>query len=85
MDSSKHESTGRVLTLALAFFGGLAALGYGSGVFARLGLELTLTLGGFAAAFAVLTYQLDSGVRAFVKRLAAPRAPVRKRGTPAVV
>ena len=77
MDNRNFESTGRVIALALAFFGGLAALGYASGVFARLGGELTLMLAGFAIGFAALTWQLDPGVRSFVKRLVAPRAAVR--------
>ena len=77
MENRKYESTGRVIALALAFFGGLALLGYASGVYDRLGSELTLTLAGFAVAFAALTWQLDPGVRAFVKRLVAPRAAVR--------
>lgn len=85
MESRNHESTGRVVALAIAFFGGLAALGYASGVFDRLGSELTLMLGGFSLAFAVLTWQLDPGVRSFVKRVVAPRAPLRKPGTPAAV
>jgi hypothetical protein len=83
-ENRNYESTGRVLAVALAFFGGLALLGHASGVFERLGSELTLLLAGFAIAFAALTWQLDPGVRAFVKRLGAPRAPVRK-GTHAAV
>jgi hypothetical protein len=54
-------------------------------VFERLGTELTLTLGAFAAGFAALTYQLDPAVRAFVKRLLSPRAPLRKGGSAAPV
>ena len=75
-----NENTSRVVALAIAFFGGLAALGYASGVFARLGPELTLMLAAFAAAFAVLTYHLDEGVRGWVRRLAAPRRPVNLKG-----
>jgi len=73
------ENTGRVIALAVAFFGGLAALGYAGGVFARLGTETVISLAVFAIAYAVLTYRLDPGVRAFVNRLVAPRAPARKR------
>ena len=80
-----NENTGRVLALAIAFFGGFALLGYSAGVFERLGAELTATLCLFGVAFAVLTYQLDSGVRAFVKRLVGPRAAVRKAGGAAPV
>jgi hypothetical protein len=85
MKNFDYESTGRVVAVAVAFFGGLALLGYASGVFDRLGGELTLMLAGFALAFAALTWHLDPGVRAFVKRLAAPRASLRKPGTPAAV
>jgi hypothetical protein len=85
MENRNYESTGRVVALAVAFFGGLALLGYASGVFDRLGRELTLLLAFFAVAFGALTWQLDPGVRAFVKRLAAPRTPVRKASTQAAV
>lgn len=75
------ENTPRVLALAVAFFGGLAALGYAGGVFTRLGTETVVSLAVFALAFCVLTYRLDPGVRAFVNRLVAPRAAApRKRG-----
>ena len=77
MQNHNYESTGRVVAVALAFFGGLALLGYSSGVFERLGTELTLMLAGFSVAFAALTWQLDPGVRAFVKRLVAPRRSLR--------
>jgi hypothetical protein len=72
------ENTPRVLAVAVAFFGGLGALGYAEGVFARLGTETVISLAVFALAFSVLTYWLDPGVRAFVNRLAAPRAAPRK-------
>ena len=85
MGNRNYESTGRVVALAIAFFGGLALLGYASGVYDRLGRELTLLLTAFAVAFGALTWQLDPGVRAFVKRLVAPRAPARKAGTQAAV
>ena len=86
MEMHRHdENTGRAIALAIAFFGGFALLGYSAGVFERLGLELTLALGLFAAGFAVLTYCLDPGVRGFVNRLAGPRAPLRKAGHTAPV
>jgi hypothetical protein len=85
MDKHNQESTGRVIAVALAFFGGLALLAYSAGVFDRLGTELTLMLAGFAVAFAALTWHLDPGVRAFVKRLYAARTTARKPGTPAAV
>jgi hypothetical protein len=83
--NANRENTGRVIGLALAFFGGFALLAWSAGVFERLGVELTVTLGLFAAAFAALTYHLDAGVRAFVKRLVAPRAALRKAGRTATV
>ena len=85
MKNHDYESTGRVVAVALAFFGGLALLGYAGGVFERLGTELSLMLFAFAVAFAALTWQLDPGVRAFARRLFAPRTTVRKPGTPAAV
>jgi hypothetical protein len=75
-----QEDTPLVVVVALLFFGGLAGVAFAGGLFDRLGGELTLLLGAFAAAFAVLTYHLDPGVRSFVKRLVAPRAPVSKDG-----
>ena len=75
-----RQNTGRVMTLTVAFFGGLAALAHANGVFARLGLEVTLALAMFALAFGVLTYHLDPDVRAFVKRLVTPRATLAKQG-----
>jgi hypothetical protein len=72
------ENTGRVLVLALAFFGGLGVLALANGVFARLGPEGSAMLAGFILAFAFLTWRLDPGVRAFAKRLFRPRATVTK-------
>ena len=86
--NSPSENTARVLVLAAAFFGGLAALGYAGGVFARLGTETVISLAVFAIAYCVLTYRLDSGVRAFVNRLVAPRVSAphkRDAGRPAAV
>ena len=72
------ENTRRVIALAVAFFGGLATLGYANGVFTRLGPELSALILGFAAAYALLTWHLDPGVRAFARHLLAPRATVSK-------
>jgi hypothetical protein len=69
-----QENTPRVLACAIAFFGGLAALGILDGTFDRLGLETVLVLAAFATGFALLTYVLDSGVRRTVNGLFAPRA-----------
>ena len=80
MSRPVNENTPRVVALAVAFFGGLAALGLASGVFARLGPELTLMLGAFATVFAILTYHLDAGVRGWVKGLVAPRRRVNLKG-----
>ena len=76
MDNRLQENTARVVALALAFFGGLAALAFAEGIFERLGAELTATLAIFAIAFAWLTWHVDPGVRAFVRRLLAPRVTV---------
>lgn len=62
------ENTGRVLALALAFFGSLAALGFAAGVHTRLGLELLAMLTAFAIGFLALTWHLDPQVRAYVVR-----------------
>jgi len=85
MNQHPQEYTGRVVALAIAFFGGLALLAVASGVFDRLGAETTLELAAFALAFAALTYHLDPGVRAFVKRLVTPREGARKPGRTAAV
>ena len=73
-----QENTPRVIASAIAFFGGLAALGILDGTFERLGAGTVLVLAVFAIGFALLTYALDSGVRASVNRLFAPRAAARK-------
>ena len=78
MDKRFNENTPLVVGLAFAFFGGLALAAFAGGVFERLGGELTLLLGAFAAAFVALTDYLDPAVRGFVKKLFAPRATVRK-------
>lgn len=69
-----YESTGRVIAVALSFFGGLVLLGSADGVFERLGAELTLMIVAFGVTFGALTWHLDAGVRSYVKRLFAPRA-----------
>ena len=78
MDDRPNENTARVLAVAIAFFGGLVAIAFLNGVFARLGAELTATLAIFAVAFAGLTWHLDPGVRAFAKRLFTARGTVAK-------
>ena len=81
MANRHYENTARVLAVTVAFFGGLIAIAYVNGVFARLGPELTATLAIFAVAFAGLTWHLDPGVRAFAKRLFAARDTVAKADT----
>ena len=78
MSSRPKQDTARVIALAVAFFGGLAALGLANGVFARIGTEETLMLAAFGLAFAMLTWHLDADVRAYVKRLLRPRATLTK-------
>ena len=75
-----NQNTSRVVVLTVAFFGGLAVLAQANGVFARLGTEVSLMLALFTLAFGVLTYHLDADVRAYVKRLFAPRANLAKQG-----
>lgn len=75
-----QENTARVLAVATVFFGGLAALGYAGGLFARLGTETVISLAVFAIAFAALTWWLDPAVRGYLSRLVAPRSAPRKRG-----
>ncbi|HYC35987.1 MAG TPA: hypothetical protein VEC19_06170 [Usitatibacter sp.] len=72
-----QENTGRVVGLAVAFFGALALLGFANGVFERLAREELVALAAFASGFATLTYALDDSVRAWVKQ-ALPRRPLRK-------
>ena len=69
-----HESTGRVVALALAFFGSFALLGYASGVFERLSREVIVALGLFAAAYAMAACALDPRLRAWIAaRVRGPR------------
>ncbi len=76
--SRPQENIPRVIASAIAFFGGLVALGILDGTFARLGIETVLVIAAFAIGFALLTYGLDSGVRRSVNRLFTPRAAARK-------
>ena len=62
------ESTGRVIALAVAFFGGLALLGYVEGVFERLSDGTLAALAAFAAGFAALAWRLDVPLRDTLKR-----------------
>lgn len=73
MERKAQERTGRVVALALVFFGGFAALGYVEGVFERLSRETVMALGMFATLYAALTYALDAGVRAWVRAIATPK------------
>lgn len=69
-----HESTGRVVALALAFFGCFALLGYANGVFERLPAEVVAALAVFAAGYAVAAGLLDPGLRAWIAaRVRRPR------------
>jgi hypothetical protein len=69
-----QESTGRVVALALAFFGAFALLGYANGVFERMSAEVVTTLAFFAAAYAALTCALDPCLRDWIAaRVRRPR------------
>jgi len=69
------ESTGRVIVLALALFGGFALLGYANGVFGRLSTEVVTALAVFAVAYAAAACALDPRLRAWM--LARVRRPRR--------
>ena len=82
------ENTPRVIAIAIAFFGALAAIAWADGVFARLANEELAALAVFAAGFAALTYLADPQVRAAVNgAIAALRGRSarrdRTRGRPA--
>jgi len=69
------ENTGRVVALALAFFGAFALLGYANGVFERLSAEVITALAIFAAAYAAAACALDPRLRAWIA--AGVRRPTR--------
>lgn len=71
------ENTGRVVALALCFFGLFALLGFAEGVFERLSTEVVVALAVFAAGYALAAGLLDPGLRAWIAaRLRRPtRAP----------
>lgn len=77
------ENTGRVVVLALCFFGAFALLGYAEGVFERLSDEVVVALAAFAALYAVAAGLLDAGLRAWMlarvrrPRKAPAKSPVR--------
>jgi hypothetical protein len=80
MNRPPVEHTGRVLAVAVVFFGTLAAAGFTSDVFARLSRETVLALAVFALGFALATYALDGEVRRYVNgllrfRKAAAKSP----------
>jgi hypothetical protein len=71
------ESTGRVIALAVAFFGGLGLLGYMDGVFERLSAGTLMALAAFAIGFAALAWHLDAPLREALKR-AVMKSPARR-------
>ena len=73
-----QQHTGRVVAVALAFFGALAVLGLANGVFTRLEEEEVAALAAFALGFAVATYLLDDAVRDWVRAFLRLPAAVRK-------
>ena len=74
MKNAPPEDTGRVIALAVVFFGTLALGGWSAGVFSRLPDETLAALALFAVGFAAATYVLDDAVRAWVKGLTRRRA-----------
>lgn len=74
MKRNAQENTGRVIALAIVFFGTLAAIAWAEGVFAKLHAETLAALAVFAAGYAVATYLLDSGVRRWIHEALKPLA-----------
>jgi hypothetical protein len=68
-------NTGRVVLLALGFFGAFALLGYAEGVFERLSTEVVAALAAFAALYTVAAGVLDAELRAWI--LARVRRPTK--------
>lgn len=60
-------NTGRVVLLALCFFGAFALLGYAEGVFERLSTEVVVALAAFAALYALAAGLLDAELRAWIR------------------
>lgn len=76
-DQIPSENTGRVVALALGFFGAFALLGYAEGVFEKLSPEVVAALAVFAAGYAIAACVLDPHLRGWIAaRLRKPtRAP----------
>lgn len=74
-DQIPHENTGRVVALALGFFGAFALLGYAGGVFDRLSTEVVAALAVFAVGYAIAACALDPRLRAWIA--ARARRPTR--------
>ena len=77
MKKTPPENTGRVIALALGFFGSLALVGWSAGVFARLGPETLVALALFALGVAALTYAVDDSVRGWAKAIGRMRSQVK--------
>jgi hypothetical protein len=75
------ENTPRVIATAVVFFGAGALLAVAAGVFDRFDTDELAVVALFAAAFAVLTYVEDRGVRAAVNgAIAGLRGRFSRRG-----
>ena len=84
MKTKTRPDTPRAIGVALAFFGSLALVAWGEGVFARLEGEVVMAIAVFALAFAAATCVLDAEVRDYLKgalrlRKAPARSPAGKR------
>lgn len=76
------ENTGRVVAVALGFFGAFALLGYAEGVFEKLSTEVVAALAVFALGYAIAVCVLDPRLRDWIARLRKPtrgpaKSPVR--------
>jgi hypothetical protein len=67
------------MVLALAFFGGLALLGWVEGVFARQSPATLAALALFAVGFAALTWRVDGALRSAIRRSFPRRSPFPRR------
>lgn len=61
-----RQDSGRVLAVALVFFGGFALLGWVHGVYVRLPAGTLAALALFAVTFAALTWRVDAELRAAI-------------------
>jgi len=77
-----HENTPRVITLAIGLALAGAALAAAEGLFTKFSGDELALFGGFATAFALLTYVLDYRVRSAIRGwLGLERRRAARRGS----